>query len=108
MVVTLHFPPSVLSRHVASGPGRPGEEYAMRVALTLPVLIGLFLVALGLLEARMCGACADADGACVQRAASVTPLRKQVHRLGSDGNEADIDRRDSGRSSEGRGPWTCR
>jgi hypothetical protein len=39
---------------------------------------------------------------------SVTPSGNLVHRLGSDGNEADIDRQGSGRPSEGRGPWTCR
>ena len=79
----------------------------MLVALTLPVLIGPFLVAMGLLAAREFGPYAEMAGA-QPAAVSVTPSGKQVHRLGSDGNEADIDRHGSGRPSEGRGPWTCR
>ena len=76
----------------------------MLVALALPMLIGLFLVAMGLVEARVLGPGAGAQPAAVP----VTRSGKQVHRLGSDGNEADIDRRGSGRPSEGRSPWTCR
>jgi hypothetical protein len=79
----------------------------MVVALTLPRLIGLFLVAMELLEAREFGPYAEMAGA-QPAAVSVTPSGKQVHRLGSDGSEADIDRQGSGRRSEGRGPWTCR
>jgi hypothetical protein len=79
----------------------------MLVAPTLPMQIGLFLAAMGLLEAREFGPYAEIAGA-QPAAVSVTPSGKQVHRLGSDGNEADIDRQGSGRPSEGRGPWTCR
>ena len=78
----------------------------MVVALTLPRLIRLFLVAMELL-ARDFGPSAEIAGA-QPAAVSVTPSGNQVHRLGSDGNEADIDRQGSGRPSEGRGPWTCR
>ena len=78
----------------------------MVVALTLPRLIGLFLVAMELL-ARDFGHSAEIAGA-QPAAVSVTPSGNLVHRLGSDGNEADIDRQGSGRPSEGRGPWTCR
>ena len=81
----------------------------MQVALTLPVPNGLFLVATGPSESPVFGADDDADGAGAHPAAvSVTASRNQVHRLGSDGNEADIDRQGSGRPSEGRGSWTCR
>jgi len=79
----------------------------MVVALTLPMLLGLFVVAMGLLEAREFGPYAEIAGA-QPAAVSVTPSGNLVHRLGSDGNEADIDRQGSGRPSEGRGPWTCR
>jgi hypothetical protein len=81
----------------------------MLVPLPFSPPITLFLVTMGAFVARAFGRCADAAGAGAQPAAvSVTPSGKQVHRLGSDGNEAHIDRQGSGRAREGRGPWTCR
>jgi len=83
----------------------------MLVALTLPGLIGLFLVAMERFEARVFGAhdsqTPPSRGTAPPRAAS-TVGPSGVHGARHSGNEADVDRRDPGRPSEGRRPWTHR
>jgi hypothetical protein len=82
----------------------------MLAALALPVLIGLFLVAMERFESRVLGPYAHGAGGASNQPAtgSVAPSVAQIHRAQHHGDEADIDRQGSGRSIEGRGPWTCR
>jgi hypothetical protein len=72
----------------------------MLAALTLPVLIALFLVVMERLEARVFGPYAEVAGA--PPAADPGPLP------GEDGDEADVDPQAPGGLRGGPGPWTHR
>jgi hypothetical protein len=95
----------------------------MLVAVLLPVLIGLFLLATEPVEARVFGP-PDEDAGGPGPRGSVEPTARghirtalqraaacwgaKVHGDRHSGNGADIDRQGSGRPIEGHGPWTHR
>jgi hypothetical protein len=83
----------------------------MLVVLLVPVLIGLFLLTMERLEARVFGVHGPrtpSSHVTAPPASSVAPSAAQAHGARRNGNEAVMDRQVSGRRSEGRGPWTYR
>jgi hypothetical protein len=89
------------------------------VAVLLPVLIGLFLLAMHRFEARVFGP-PDEDAGGLGPQGSVNADRAgatsggaapgggQSHGDSHNGDAADMDRQGPGRRIEGRGPWTYR
>jgi hypothetical protein len=70
----------------------------MAVAVLLPALVGLFLLAMERFEVWAFG----------PRDSATPSDAPPPHVAHHDGHEADIDRQRAGRGIEGRGPWTHR
>jgi hypothetical protein len=81
----------------------------MVVALTFPILIGLFLVAMERWEARVFGPYPDAAPAVAGPAGNgTTPSAEPVLGAGNGGDDIDIGPKGADRGIEGRGAWTYR